>query len=263
MLSKAFDPQLGGRDFTERLVTHFKKEFSKRYKLTTLDKPRPTLRLFNECEKLKKNLSANTTKIPVNIDCLAEDRDVSGRMDRYCSMLEHSSQFLLTHTHTHTLSLTHTHTHTHPSLLCRGEFIELCGDLLARVRAPLEAALAKSGEPHHLRVVQFQFPVHCTTGLRIEDIEAVEIVGGSCRVPAIKDIIADVFKRDLSTTLNMDEAVARGCALQVSVCVVCVCEGVRVCFPAVCHAVTNIQSEGLQYLRYPAIPHQTPVADLH
>ena len=72
VLSKAFDPELGGRDFTQRLVTHFKQDFSKRYKLSSLDKPRPTLRLFNECEKLKKNLSANTTSIPINIDCLAD-----------------------------------------------------------------------------------------------------------------------------------------------------------------------------------------------
>ena len=57
-----------------------------------------------------------------------------------------------------------------------------------------------------------------SVGLKVEDIEAVEIVGGSCRVPSIKDIIADVFKKDLSTTLNTDEAVARGCALQVCVC---------------------------------------------
>lgn len=46
------------------------------------------------------------------------------------------------------------------------------------------------------------------------DLEAVELVGGSCRVPAIKEIIMDVFKRELSTTLNLDEAVSRGCALQ-------------------------------------------------
>ena len=85
VLSKAFDPELGGRDFTQRLVTHFKQDFSKRYKLSSLDKPRPTLRLFNECEKLKKNLSANTTSIPINIDCLAEDKDVSGHMKRSLS----------------------------------------------------------------------------------------------------------------------------------------------------------------------------------
>ena len=82
MLSKASDPYLGGRDFTERLVTHFKEEFRTKYKLNSVDKPRPTLRLANECEKLKKNLSANTTFILITIDCLAEDRDVSGKMNR-------------------------------------------------------------------------------------------------------------------------------------------------------------------------------------
>ncbi len=46
------------------------------------------------------------------------------------------------------------------------------------------------------------------------DIDVVEIIGGSCRVPAVKDVILNVFKRDLSTTLNLDEAVSRGCALQ-------------------------------------------------
>ena len=52
------------------------------------------------------------------------------------------------------------------------------------------------------------------TELALGDIDAVELIGGSCRVPAIKEVISDVFKRDLSTTLNLDEAVSRGCALQ-------------------------------------------------
>lgn len=51
-------------------------------------------------------------------------------------------------------------------------------------------------------------------GLSLEAIDAVEIVGGSCRVPAVKNRIMEVFKKDLSTTLNIDESVARGCALQ-------------------------------------------------
>ena len=42
----------------------------------------------------------------------------------------------------------------------------------------------------------------------------MEVIGGSCRVPAVKDIIVDVYKHDLSTTLNLDEAVCRGCGLQ-------------------------------------------------
>lgn len=51
--------------------------------------------------------------------------------------------------------------------------------------------------------------------LKKEDIYAVEIVGGASRIPAIKERISKVFGKELSTTLNADEAVARGCALQV------------------------------------------------
>ena len=80
--------------------------------------------------------------------------------------------------------------------LFRQEFQDLCQDLLDRVRRPLEDALYKSG-------------------LKLNDIYSVEIVGGSTRIPAVKEIISSVFQRELSTTLNTDEAVARGCALQV------------------------------------------------
>jgi molecular chaperone DnaK (HSP70) len=52
------------------------------------------------------------------------------------------------------------------------------------------------------------------SGLRLEEIYAVEIVGGSSRIPAIKHLIEVVFGKQPSTTLNQDEAVARGCALQ-------------------------------------------------
>lgn len=53
------------------------------------------------------------------------------------------------------------------------------------------------------------------TELSRDDVYAVEIVGGATRIPAIKDRIAKYFCKDVSTTLNADEAVARGCALQV------------------------------------------------
>lgn len=51
--------------------------------------------------------------------------------------------------------------------------------------------------------------------LNRDDIYAVEIVGGATRMPAIKERISRFFGKDVSTTLNADEAVARGCALQV------------------------------------------------
>ena len=54
------------------------------------------------------------------------------------------------------------------------------------------------------------------TELKKEDIYAVEIVGGATRIPAVKEKISKFFGKELSTTLNADEAVTRGCALQVS-----------------------------------------------
>ena len=42
----------------------------------------------------------------------------------------------------------------------------------------------------------------------------MEVVGGSTRIPVIKSMITKVFEKEVSTTLNADEAVARGCALQ-------------------------------------------------
>lgn len=45
------------------------------------------------------------------------------------------------------------------------------------------------------------------------DLQVVEMVGGSTRIPAIKQRIQTVFNLTPSTTLNTDEAVARGCVL--------------------------------------------------
>ncbi len=46
-----------------------------------------------------------------------------------------------------------------------------------------------------------------------EDLESVEIVGGSTRIPAVKQIVQDVFRKTPMTTMNSDESVARGCTL--------------------------------------------------
>lgn len=50
--------------------------------------------------------------------------------------------------------------------------------------------------------------------LKTEEIHSVEIAGGSSRIPFIKRLVEEVFGKTASTTLNQDEAVARGCALQ-------------------------------------------------
>lgn len=61
-------------------------------------------------------------------------------------------------------------------------------------------------------------------GVTVDQLANVEIVGGATRVNCVKLRLAELLKLDktklnygLGTTLNADEAVSRGCALQVSV----------------------------------------------
>lgn len=86
--------------------------------------------------------------------------------------------------------------HDVPLLVLRSQFEELCAELLQKIEGPL-----------HLLMEQ--------THLKTEEVSAIEIVGGATRIPAVKERIARFFGKDVSTTLNADEAVARGCALQV------------------------------------------------
>ncbi|XP_066524230.1 heat shock 70 kDa protein 4b [Hoplias malabaricus] len=161
VLATAFDPNLGGKSFDEILVNHFSEEFSKKYKLDVKSKPRALVRLFQECEKLKKLMSANSSDLPLNIECFMDDIDVSGKLNR-------------------------------------GQFEEMCADLFAKVEPPLQSIMEQAN-------------------LKTEDIYAVEIVGGASRIPAIKERISKFFGKELSMTLNADEAVARGCALQCAI----------------------------------------------
>ncbi len=53
--------------------------------------------------------------------------------------------------------------------------------------------------------------------LDIEDIEEVIMVGGSTRVPIVKSSVSDLFRRDVHDTLNPDEVVALGAAVQADI----------------------------------------------
>ena len=50
--------------------------------------------------------------------------------------------------------------------------------------------------------------------MKKEDLYSVEIIGGSSRVPCFKSAVKEVFGLEPSTTLNTDEAAARGAALK-------------------------------------------------
>uniref|UniRef100_A0A8C3I205 Heat shock protein family A (Hsp70) member 4 like n=1 Tax=Chrysemys picta bellii TaxID=8478 RepID=A0A8C3I205_CHRPI len=84
------------------------------------------------------------------------------------------------------------------SKMNRAQFEQLCAPLLAKVEPPLRTVMDQAK-------------------LQREDISSIEIVGGATRIPAVKEQITRFFGKDISTTLNADEAVARGCALQCAI----------------------------------------------
>lgn len=84
------------------------------------------------------------------------------------------------------------------SLMTRQEFEALVDPLLSRATVPLEQALAQAK-------------------LTIDDIDVIELVGAGTRVPSIKERIQAFFGKQLSFTLNQDEAVARGCAFSCAI----------------------------------------------
>ena len=82
--------------------------------------------------------------------------------------------------------------------LKREELEELMKPLLERVNQPLEQALAESK-------------------LQKEDIDQIEMVGGCTRVPALKAAVQNFFGKQLSYTMNADEAISRGCAFSCAI----------------------------------------------
>uniref|UniRef100_A0A182V951 Heat shock 70 kDa protein 4 n=1 Tax=Anopheles merus TaxID=30066 RepID=A0A182V951_ANOME len=160
MLASCSD-SVGGRDFDLVLATHFNKEFQTKYKIDASSKKRAFLRLMAEVEKLKKNMSANSTKLPLNIECFMNEIDVHSSMQR-------------------------------------SEMEELSSHLFQRIETTMRKLLLDSK-------------------LALEEIHSVEIVGGSSRIPAIKHLIEQIFGKPASTTLNQDEAVSRGAALQCAI----------------------------------------------
>jgi molecular chaperone DnaK (HSP70) len=83
MLASASDSHLGGRDIDLILAEHFSNDFRSRYRIDPRNNPRAFLRLTTEVEKLKKQMSANSTTLPMNIECFMDDKDVHGDMKRY------------------------------------------------------------------------------------------------------------------------------------------------------------------------------------
>ncbi|CAN8030336.1 unnamed protein product, partial [Ixodes persulcatus] len=79
MLSTTFD-EVGGRDFDMVLVRYFVQEFKKRSKLDVATNWSALMLRITECERLKKQMSANPHNLPLNIECFKNDWDVAGKL---------------------------------------------------------------------------------------------------------------------------------------------------------------------------------------
>ncbi|GGI83553.1 molecular chaperone DnaK [Deinococcus wulumuqiensis] len=82
--------------------------------------------------------------------------------------------------------------------LTRAKFEELTADLLRRVRKPVEQALADAK-------------------LDASKIDEVILVGGSTRIPAVKRIVQELIGKTPNESVNPDEAVALGAAVQAGI----------------------------------------------
>jgi molecular chaperone DnaK len=82
--------------------------------------------------------------------------------------------------------------------LTRAKFQELTADLLERCKAPFEQAIKDAG-------------------LEKGQLDHVILVGGSTRMPAVTDLVRDMTGKEANKSVNPDEVVAVGAAVQAGV----------------------------------------------
>jgi len=79
--------------------------------------------------------------------------------------------------------------------LTRAKFEQLVDDLIKKTIEPCRIALQDAG-------------------LKASDIDEVILVGGSTRIPAVQALVKEIFGKEPSKSVNPDEAVAVGAAIQ-------------------------------------------------
>ncbi len=82
--------------------------------------------------------------------------------------------------------------------LTRAKFEDLCFDLLERCKKPVEQALKDAG-------------------ISKDEINEVVLVGGSSRIPAVQKLVKDYTGKEPNQSVNPDEVVAVGAAIQAGV----------------------------------------------
>src|SRR5690606_34723273 len=82
--------------------------------------------------------------------------------------------------------------------LSRARFEALTADLVERCRKPIEIAVKDAG-------------------IELSEIDEVVLVGGSTRIPAVKQLVSEMTGKEPNQSVNPDEVVAVGAAIQAGI----------------------------------------------
>ncbi|GAA5984077.1 hypothetical protein JCM11641_005591 [Rhodosporidiobolus odoratus] len=157
----AGDTHLGGEDFDNTLLEHFKKEFERKTKLDISNDPRALRRLRSACERAKRTLSS-VTQTTVEVDSLFQGQDFSASISR-------------------------------------ARFEEINAATFRSTIDPVEKVLKDAK-------------------IDKSKVDDIVLVGGSTRIPKVQSLVSEFFGgRQLNKSINPDEAVAYGAAVQAAV----------------------------------------------
>ena len=152
---------MGGEDFDNNLLEHFKKEFQKKTSLDISEDARALRRLRSACERAKRTLSS-VAQTTVEVDSLFQGEDFSAN-------------------------------------ITRARFEEINAVLFKSTLDPVERVLKDAKMPR-------------------EKVDDIVLVGGSTRIPKVQSLVSEFFGgRQLNKSINPDEAVAYGAAVQAAV----------------------------------------------
>jgi molecular chaperone DnaK len=164
VLATSGDTHLGGDDFDEKIVQWLVKKFKDQEGIDLTQDSQALQRLTEAAEKAKIELST-LTESAINLPFIAVTPEGPKHLE---------------------------------TSLTRGQFEELCSNLIDRCKTPIENSL-KDAE------------------LTSAAIDQNVLVGGSTRIPAVQELVEKILGKTPNQTVNPDEVVAVGAAVQAGV----------------------------------------------
>merc|ERR1712078_791199 len=164
VLATSGDTHLGGDDFDEKIVQWLVKKFKDQEGIDLTQDSQALQRLTEAAEKAKIELST-LTKSVINLPFISVTPEGPKHLEKD---------------------------------LTRADFEELCSDLIARCKTPIEMCLKDAG-------------------LTASSIDQSVLVGGSTRLTVVQTLVEDLLGKAPNQSVNPDEVVAVGAAVQAGV----------------------------------------------